>query len=71
MKPKIAYLSSSKSWGGLEMNQLRNAIWMKGKGYAVCIIGIDSSPLIKEAKKNIIDTICINEYKKYLRINYD
>lgn len=65
MKAKIAYLSSSKSWGGLEMNQLRNAIWMKGKGYAVCIIGIDSSPLIKEAKKNIIDTICINEYKKY------
>ena len=65
MKSKIAYLSSSKSWGGLEMNQLRNAIWMKEKGYLVCIIGVDKSHLIEEAKKNQIETICINKYRKY------
>tara|TARA_B100001758_G_scaffold247242_1_gene264429 strand:- start:170 stop:1273 length:1104 start_codon:yes stop_codon:yes gene_type:complete len=65
MKSKIAYLSSSISWGGLEMNQIRNAIWMKKKGYLVCIIGIDKSHLIEEAKKNQIETICIKKYRKY------
>ena len=33
MMHKIAYLCGTKAWGGLEMNQIRNAEWMKKKCY--------------------------------------
>jgi len=65
MAYKLAYLCSSMSWGGLEMNQLRNAMWMKRRGLPVCILGLDKSPLIIEAKKNNLNTICIKKHRKY------
>jgi hypothetical protein len=35
MKLTLAYLCNTKSWGGLEMNQIRNATWMKERGHEV------------------------------------
>lgn len=45
MRNKLAYFCSSDSWGGLEMNHLRNAHWMKERGHEVIVLGIESSPI--------------------------
>lgn len=47
----IAYLCLSKGWGGLEMNQLRNAKAMQDRGHLVMIIGQKDSPIIQYASK--------------------
>jgi D-inositol-3-phosphate glycosyltransferase len=65
MTPKIAYLCSSVSWGGLEMNQLKNALWMHQRGHEVLVIGIESSPFIAEAKQFDLNVLIIQKHKKY------
>lgn len=47
----IAYLCLSHGWGGLEMNQIRNAKAMQGRGHAVLILGLNNSIAINEAQK--------------------
>ncbi len=65
MACKIAYLCSSDSWGGLEMNQLRNAIWMNEKGKSVCVLALFNSPIYIASKENKLDTISILKHRKY------
>jgi glycosyltransferase involved in cell wall biosynthesis len=48
-KLALAYLCTSRGWGGLEMNHLRNALWMQGRGHQVTIICTKKSPLEKAA----------------------
>ena len=38
------------SWGGLEMNQLRNAAWMMERGHAVLLLCRENSPISLNAK---------------------
>ncbi|MEX1192433.1 MAG: glycosyltransferase family 4 protein [Brumimicrobium sp.] len=61
----IAYLCVSKSWGGLEMNQLRNAVWMKERGHEVLLLGLKNSRVLKEAKAVNIKVHNVNQHKKY------
>jgi D-inositol-3-phosphate glycosyltransferase len=68
MKNKLAYLCSSKSWGGLEMNHLRNAEWMAQRGHNVVVIGISSSPFEKRALEMGLSFISIEPYRKYYDI---
>ena len=42
---KIAYLCGTKAWGGLEMNQIRNAEWMRDRGHTVVIFCLKDSPV--------------------------
>jgi glycosyltransferase involved in cell wall biosynthesis len=65
---QIAYLCGSMSWGGLEMNQLRNAIWMKNRGHRVVLIGWEGSPIIQAAQNRELETFCIPKYRKYYPI---
>lgn len=65
MKVKIAYLCSSDSWGGLEMNHLRNAEWMKNRGHQVLIVGLKNSKYIETAIRMKLNYICIEKHKKY------
>lgn len=44
MNNRLAYFCSSQSWGGLEMNHLRNALWMRERGHNVLVLGVASSP---------------------------
>lgn len=46
---RIAYLCLSSGWGGLEMNQLRNAIEMQNRGHEVLLIANSESPIAKAA----------------------
>jgi hypothetical protein len=66
MKSKIAYLISSKSWGGLEMNQLRNARWMRDAGFEVVLFCQENSSVHNAAKtEEGIDVEVIPPHKKY------
>ncbi len=56
---KLAYICGSSSWGGLEMNQIRNAIWMQEKGYNVALLCWENSPIAVEAQKNQIQTYSV------------
>lgn len=55
----------SNSWGGLEMNQLRNAVWMKKQGHSVVLLGLKNSRIVREAENEGIDIIFVNQHKKY------
>ena len=47
----IAYLCTSKSLGGLELNHLRNASWMQARSHTVLCLFTEGSSLALEAKK--------------------
>lgn len=61
----IGYFCASYSWGGLEMNQLRNAVWMKERRYDVLLLGLKDSRFAKEAESAGIKVVFINKHKKY------
>jgi glycosyltransferase involved in cell wall biosynthesis len=42
----LAYLCLSAAWGGLEMNQVRNAKWMKERGHQVHLVVHQKSPAL-------------------------
>jgi glycosyltransferase involved in cell wall biosynthesis len=65
MKNKLAYLCSSLSWGGLEMNQLRNALWMKERGHKVVFLAVKEAPAYKAAVNAGLATRAIHRHKKY------
>ena len=65
MKGTIGYFCSSVSWGGLEMNQLRNANWMMQRGHSVFMLCKAGSPIEKAAKEQKVPFITIENHKKY------
>lgn len=65
MKAKLAYLCSSQTWGGLEMNHVRNALWMQERGNEVCLICVKGSRLDKYAWELGVPTHHIEPHKKY------
>lgn len=65
MKAKLGYLCSSESWGGLEMNHLRNALWMKRKGHDVVILCVQNSAIENHAKELQLSVLIIPKHKKY------
>ena len=62
---KIAYLCTSKSLGGLELNHLRNALWMKSRNHSVLCIVTKDSPLALEAKKLDLPVHYISYPRRY------
>ncbi len=62
---KIGYLCSSASWGGLEMNQLRNAVWMQERGHAVVLLCLENSPIHEKALAAHLPVKLIRKHKKY------
>lgn len=65
MNNTIAYLCSSISWGGLEMNHLRNAAWMHKRGHKILILGVANSPYLNRAEEMGLPHEVIQPYKKY------
>lgn len=61
----IAYFCPSKSWGGLEMNQLRNAKWMHERGYDVWLFVQKDSSIHQEALKIGLNTSFVQANRKY------
>jgi glycosyltransferase involved in cell wall biosynthesis len=69
LKHKLAYLSGSLSWGGLEMNHLKNACWMHQRGHEVLIIGLKDSPFLQAAQTYGLTVITIDRHRKYYDFN--
>lgn len=65
MNKTIAYLCSSVSWGGLEMNHLRNAAWMHSRGHKILILGVADSPYLNRAEEMGLPFKFIQTFKKY------
>lgn len=65
MSTCIGYLCSSMSWGGLEMNQLRNARWMHERGHRVLFLCVENSPSDKKAGEWNLPVLHIRKHKKY------
>ena len=61
----LAYLCSSVSWGGLEMNQLKNASWMKERGNNVLMICKKNSPVAQSCLSVGIPVAYIEDHRKY------
>ena len=62
---RIAYLCLSEGWGGLEMNQLRNAQQMKSRGYDVLLIVNLESPIQRAAKLTCIPFYVVAQKPKH------
>lgn len=65
MKLTLAYLCNTKSWGGLEMNQLRNATWMKERGHEVHVFVLANTPAHKEAIEKKLSIHFIAKHKRH------
>ncbi len=65
MSSRLAYLCSSESWGGLEMNHLRNAQWMQLRGHTVFVFCVMNSRIHKEAESWNLPVVIIPKHKKY------
>ena len=62
---KLAYFCSSNSWGGLEMNHLRNAVWMSERGHTVLVLGLDSSPIHSHSLELGLPFIAIEAHRRW------
>lgn len=65
MKAHLAYLCSSQSWGGLEMNHLRNALWMQERGHKVTVLAVENSRYQKEALAMGLTVLSVTAQRKY------
>lgn len=62
---RIAYLCLSSGWGGLEMNQLRNAQEMQKRGHEVLLIANAASPIAKAATAVSIPLYIVKQKPKH------
>lgn len=62
---RIGYICGTTSWGGLEMNQAKNALWMYKRGHEVWAIGLENSKFQQFCTENGIPFLTIQTHKKY------
>jgi D-inositol-3-phosphate glycosyltransferase len=62
---RIAFYCSSISWGGLEMNTVRYALWMQELGHDVRVYCVDQSPIHRQAQKDALPVTLIQRNAKY------
>ena len=65
MKSKLAFLCSSQSWGGLEMNHAKSAKWMQELGYDVTLFCIEKTAIEQFAQELNVPIHHIHPHKKY------
>ena len=65
LKPSIAFVCSSTSWGGLEMNVVRRANAFSKRGWRSLVFAVEGSKIYEESKKQNITTIAIKKQRRY------
>ena len=65
---RLAFLSSSSGWGGLERNLLRYATWMKDAGHDVEISAVPGSPLAEAVVASDLPLRLIQRQRRYAPI---
>ncbi len=64
-KHVIGYFCASDSWGGLEMNQWRNALWMMERGHQVVMFVREGTPAEKAARESGLVVSRVRKHRKY------
>lgn len=64
----IGYLCGTNGWGGLEMNQIRNASWMKKRGHFVKVYCLKDSPTQLSCIEQNLPFEIIKKHKNHLDI---
>lgn len=67
-KLNICFYCSSQSWGGLEINIVRHALWMTERGHNIIVYCVESSPLHKNAIEKDLTIRIVKKNKKYFDI---
>lgn len=62
---RIAFVCSSSSWGGLEMNVLRLAVWLSERGLRVRLFTRTGTPLATRARSTAVPVEELPAYRKY------
>jgi len=62
---RIAYICGTESWGGLEMNQAKNALWMLQKSHSVLCLGLKDSKFQNYCVEHKIPFQVIKKHRKY------
>jgi glycosyltransferase involved in cell wall biosynthesis len=62
---RIAYICGTESWGGLEMNQAKNALWMLQKSHSVLCLGLKDSKFQNYCVEHKIPFRAIKKHRKY------
>jgi D-inositol-3-phosphate glycosyltransferase len=65
---RLAFLCSSSSWGGLELNNLKLYVWLRERGHEPILLGLRQSRLGQEAIKNNIPVIEFGHRRKHLAL---
>lgn len=64
-KPRIAFICPSKSWGGLEMNVLRQSVWLNKRGKNILLYCSPNSELSSQAHKNSVEIRNLESSSKF------
>lgn len=65
---RVLVFCSSNSWGGLEMNTVRYAGWMRERGINVTVAAVADTPLMKAAQASDLACISIRRNRKYFDV---
>ncbi|MFN5415760.1 MAG: glycosyltransferase family 4 protein [Flavobacteriia bacterium] len=65
MQVRLAFLCGTTGWGGLEMNHIRNALWLSQKGYQVKVYCVENSPIHKAVVENKLQFEIIPKHKNH------
>ena len=68
MSAKVAFICSSTSYGGLEINVVRLVGWLNQRGTSTCLLANPESPMGKEATGQSLEVAAIGPHRKYLDI---
>lgn len=55
----------SNSWGGLEINQFKSALFFRERGYSLAVLGKKGSPIHLKCQEKNIDFIELEEHQRY------
>ncbi|MDT8324901.1 MAG: glycosyltransferase family 4 protein, partial [Bacteroidota bacterium] len=61
----IGLLCTTRSLGGIELNVLRFARWMRARGHRVIVIGSEGAPLLREAASEHLPHHSLGTPRKY------
>lgn len=67
-KKLLGFICPSVSWGGLEMNVLRLACWLKKRGWEIILYGYEGSLLYRKAQENNIKVRDVPSRSKFADI---
>ncbi len=62
---KIGFYCSSISWGGLEMNIVKCAVWLKERGYPVLVYCVKDSPIAESVLDKNLEHVFVPRNRKY------